>query len=124
MSKSAEVKVSNWKNEEFINCVVLPESHIMVATIFFINIFDQSLRRVNQIRCDRIYKGIGGVCHLSEALDKKEFLVALYPHGQPEYKHRYEGNGSNKSWVVKAEYNSNSHSLELKNPSDSLFIDK
>ena len=91
MSKSTEREVRNGDNENFINCIVLSESYIMVATTLFINIFDQSLTPITKIDCEELYKGIVRVWHLSEALDKTEFIVALYPTMEPEYKHRYEG---------------------------------
>ena len=64
------------------------------------------------------------VLSLTEALNEKDFIIALRPDEVSKYKYRYEGNGDESaiSWIVNAKFNSNSNCLELDNPKESLLI--
>ena len=98
----------------------------MVATSYYTHIFDLSLEPVKQILNRELHDSVARIDSFTEALDKKDFLLALYLYigEEPEHKHKFEGTGNNNGWVVKARFDHSSNNLVLKTPKQSLFIVK
>ena len=119
--------VTTQGNTKFLNCVIISEKVILVVTRVYLFLLDENMNRFKAIHIKEIDPGIRKVFSISETHDRSALLLSA--HALPDKtrcKSVYQGTkGSEDSWIIKIEFDSDAKEFTLVEPSeDSILVKK